>query len=542
MTEFEMEKIKDLSSTVIHEPESAVTAITSSEESKKLSEIVREYKDDPSSAYRTSKLWVQYLMYIETLQLFIRAERTGNWNLHTVSVGKMINLFAATGHINYAKSARVCLKKMLELSTNYPWVYTNFATHGFHTVRRSDRFWAGLWTDLIMEQVLMRALKSRGLTRGRGVNESVRVMWVNSMHRCASVQNAMCNLTGLQHRTSEQHIELGKSRVKRDNEDLTKLMNLFEIHNPFDVTESLLKSLSTGLTISDMMDVNCDEAEKVGYAIQSKLDGVCLEEAKIKRKDKVTTLDSLRPGVKIDKTTVHIDPNILFTRLTAIVQSEDDVAAQFFYELTPEPTSLFKDGFMHKSSKSILRSSILNKVTHAVNTDADVCVIDGGALLHKVKWLPNSTYGNIAEHYINFVKIRYGRYTTICIVFDGYNDHFSNKTEEQLRRTGNININANMNVTATREAFLRNSNNKEQFIQLLSRHLQATGYSTAKSTGDADILIVKKALEYAAEVDVVVAADDTDILVLLMYHWTDSLKEMFFSTETKEKGKNKSLK
>ena len=49
---------------------------------------------------------------------------------------------------------------------------------------------------------------------------------------------------------------------------------------------------------------------------------------------------------------VHIDPNILFTRLTAIVQNEDDIAAQFYYELTPEPTTLFKDGLMRKSSKS----------------------------------------------------------------------------------------------------------------------------------------------------------------------------------------------
>ena len=39
-------------------------------------------------------------------------------------------------------------------------------------------------------------------------------------------------------------------------------------HNPFDANESLLcRSLSTGLTVSHTMDVNCDEAEKVGYMI-----------------------------------------------------------------------------------------------------------------------------------------------------------------------------------------------------------------------------------------------------------------------------------
>ena len=81
-------------------------------------------------------------------------------------------------------------------------------------MRRSDRYWAGLWTDLIIEQVLMRALKtSGGLTRGRGFSESVRSMWVNTMHRCAEIHNAMTTLTGSLHRTSEQHVELGASRV-----------------------------------------------------------------------------------------------------------------------------------------------------------------------------------------------------------------------------------------------------------------------------------------------------------------------------------------
>lgn len=51
----------------------------------------------------------------------------------------------------------------------------------------------------------MRSLKSRGgLTRGRGVTESTRILWTNSMHRCAGVHNAMSNLTGMKHASSEQ--------------------------------------------------------------------------------------------------------------------------------------------------------------------------------------------------------------------------------------------------------------------------------------------------------------------------------------------------
>ena len=77
----------------------------------------------------------------------------------------MINQFAAKGHVHYAKCSRLYLQQMLELETLYPWVYSMF-NDAYHTARQSDRFWAGLLTDLIIEQNMMRSLKSRaGLTR-----------------------------------------------------------------------------------------------------------------------------------------------------------------------------------------------------------------------------------------------------------------------------------------------------------------------------------------------------------------------------------------
>ena len=66
---------------------------------------------------------------------------------------------------------------MLELSSTYPDLHVKFVEEGYHTVRRSDRFWGGLWTDLVIEQVMLRSLKSRGgLTRGRGVTECIVIL------------------------------------------------------------------------------------------------------------------------------------------------------------------------------------------------------------------------------------------------------------------------------------------------------------------------------------------------------------------------------
>ena len=115
--------------------------------------------------------------------------------MHLVSVGRMLNIFAATGHINYAKSSCLYLQQMLQLPIDHSWLYHCFVEQGFH-VCRSSRFWSGLWTDLAIEQVMMRSIKSRGgLMRGRGMTESVLLQRIYSMHKCAGIHNAMTTIT-----------------------------------------------------------------------------------------------------------------------------------------------------------------------------------------------------------------------------------------------------------------------------------------------------------------------------------------------------------
>ena len=58
------------------------------------------------------------------------------------------------------------LQQMFKLEEKHPDVYQQFKA-GFHVVRRSDCHWAGLSSNLVIEQVLMRSMKtSGGLTMG----------------------------------------------------------------------------------------------------------------------------------------------------------------------------------------------------------------------------------------------------------------------------------------------------------------------------------------------------------------------------------------
>ena len=111
-------------------------------------------RDHTRGTSRTAALWLQYMEMVNILRTSIKVERTANWELHHQAVSEMLPYFAASGHNLYVKCVRLYLQSMSNLRDDHPAVYRDFVS-GLHVVRRSDRLWAGLSTDLVIEQVLM---------------------------------------------------------------------------------------------------------------------------------------------------------------------------------------------------------------------------------------------------------------------------------------------------------------------------------------------------------------------------------------------------
>lgn len=154
-------------------------------------------------------------------------------------------------------------------------------------------------------------------------------------------------------------------------------------------------------------------------------------DASIKRSDQVRSLNQLQPSVQVDKKKVHINPMLLFSRLIALVQREEDMAPYFEYELTTIPTSLFKDNGLRKTDKAQLGRFLKRDVEPSELSLQAKYVLDGGALIHKVKWKKRGTYQDIVKQYVSYVRCKYG---TCCIVFDGYKQGPSIKDHEHQRR------------------------------------------------------------------------------------------------------------
>ena len=187
------------------------------------------------------------------------------------------------------------------------------------------------------------------------------------------------------------------------------------------------------VSIEGKDDVNCDKAEEVGFSIQKSLDNLSLASASIKRKDRIKTLESLQHKAKQTGSVTSIDPKIMFNRLIAIAVREESLEPYFEYELTSEPMSLFKEWMMRKPDKPSLRKVIMPD-EESIARDAigqySVSVVDGGALLHRVRWTKGKKFSDIGKAYVGNVS-RY--YQSPVIVFDGY-EKDNTKSHEHLRR------------------------------------------------------------------------------------------------------------
>ena len=154
------------------------------------------------------------------------------------------------------------------------------------------------------------------------MTESVRHQWVFTNHACTATHDAMTKITNLPLLSSEQHVEMGKTRKERNYKDLLTLHDWLSTHSPFDAAGDRLRSISSRKTVPDSNRlINCDNTEGIGEAIRKGLDRTFLHTAKMKSKSKIQPIDSLYNIVVIKQGKyINLKPTSIFTRLTALAE------------------------------------------------------------------------------------------------------------------------------------------------------------------------------------------------------------------------------
>ena len=337
----------------------------------------------------------------------------------------------------------------------------------------------------------------------------------------------MQTLSGVTFTTSEQHKETDATRQARDHKDTQTLVSYLTDRSRF-LSDPSLRIIASGRVADDTAKV---DAKNIGKKILDGMTEKNVPEVVIRKKDLAVTL-ATKLVVRVNDEPIIVDPLVLFQRLLKTAQSTPETIPSLFkYELTNLPCALFDaSGLPRQASKSTLAEYLWSSAKEETTLPNENIhfVLDGGSLLHKLPWQRGSTYNQLAEMCAEFVARKYKNAT---IVFDGYSTQQTSKAATHIRPHGTsvqVNFTGDMILQDTREKFLANPSNKQRFINLLSETLMKLGFQIHHAKDDADCLIVKTTLDVAASSTTVLIGEDTDLLVLLLYHVTDNLHGVYF--------------
>lgn len=460
----------------------------------------------------TAKLFTLYLEIIIVIFNFYNAERSGNFELHLDSVKKMIPIFYATGHNNYAKSTTIYYQDMTKLKEVLtPEEYQMFVIKGFFTIRRTNKFWSGVWTDMCIEQDLMRILKIiGGLTQGRHFNEGKAANFLSNSVTVLDICRGVETFCSYVHQSGEQHVDSRASRISRDQADIQKLIEFYDADNPFPSTEQII-SITSGLIGN--WSINCFKAYEIGIDLYKLNIGKKVSELKFQRKNRVLPLIAMNSKVQINNNVIPIKPLLIFQRFCLNMIATKNIETFLQLELAPFSLSIFDESDLRKTNKSSFIENF-NKLEIPLSDSDFTNVVDGGFFIHQISWTPNEPTESVLRKYIQFAKKNFKPNSTI--VFDDYENmgtKYSERCRHQKTCSGReINVAENSIIPIRSEEFLNNDKNKKSLIELLVKRLNSENFRSKVADEDADSLIVsiaRKEARFGNRVQII--GNDTDL-------------------------------
>ncbi len=205
-------------------------------------------------------------------------------------------------------------------------------------VRRSNRFWSGISLNLAIEQILMKSVKTTGgLTRGKGMSEAQRLVWLTSRPSCLEINNTMQKFSSVSYSTSDQHKEATSARIERYLKDIMILLSFLRDRNSFN-DDPTLRNIITGVTAENK--INAENAKRIGTTTINSMVRKCVIEHSFKKKDQIITMAS-NNAIKVNQEIILIDPQVLFQRLITVGMTSEQLPEIFQYELSSYPPALF---------------------------------------------------------------------------------------------------------------------------------------------------------------------------------------------------------
>ena len=234
------------------------------------------------------------------------------------------------------------------------------------------------------------------------------------------------------------HKEAAARRVKRDEEDVKKMMGCFSsglMTDPFTHDSDELLNIDIGVVLpEDVAQSLVRSTEKSRQQMNAfvekriKSNAVGFWEPISNMKIKTFSSTNKKIGVKFSDKLVTVNAaRDLFGRLLIVSNTRQTCLKEVLsFELSPVPYSLANaDGSLRKGAKSVL-CSLLEKDVNVQRLTASpnptIVIIDGMAVIQMSKSAEASTFGELSENYYNIISapLFSNNCVQLHVVFDQY--------------------------------------------------------------------------------------------------------------------------
>lgn len=552
-------------------------------------EIVKQMAEFDQSGKPMHKIFRTYMKMVCIMLQFIRSVRTGDWNLHLISLEAFTKYFFALDKLNYARMIPLYLAEMKDLQKSNTSLWLEFQ-QGNWVVNKSQLSFCALGADHALEQV-NKWMKITGGLVGITQNENARTRFFLVAPEMTRLKVEAKQMTNIAKKENLRHHELGTSILDKQQTNVKKLISTLESHvNPFeydnsDVINLVTKAVMPNETKTDLCDIDSKGNKQFTLFTEERLKSNAVNFwAPLKKVSLKTWKDSVRKtNVKLGDKVVELkEDRGLFARMLIVANSRQDVNIEEVistYELSVVPRSMFSaDGQMnHCSDKSSLMKileTLPNKSTvqpfgeKAVATecqpnDFTVAIVDGMTVvqsLDKPNWI--KTCKDLSNHFLSKLDTKFSHYKEVHIVFDRYDMEKSLKTATRVRRQASKQPIA-FHVTDTTKIesiplrdLLSHTSTKDELTVYLAAHViehaRETGTSyvvASRDTANASNMNVNHLQSIQEEADtkmILHAVDaasrgaktlhvyslDTDVLVLCLRRFRDLPDDTHFITGT----------
>lgn len=445
----------------------------------------------------TFKFWLLVHKYQQIIFMFIRAHRERKLELMVTTLRKLVPLFFALDHQNYARWIPIFIRDLEVLPDSIQLEFEK----GYWTITRSNRRFSSLPVDQAHEQANKR-VKGVGGIIGLTENHDMLERWIVTGPEISRVVE---EFTGANDNNDEElpHHEEGyasQQRFLRHTKDLMEV--LLSNGNPFEEYSGDLVTLDNKVCESSAAATSVSKVESVGQEQYNNFRRSVLDSndtpltAPIKRNNLLLynekkTQKKSAIKLKMQHFKRHAE---LYGQAFLVLDSRGGDLEEFFrHESSPYPPALSSEGSLNSCHKSDLLDYIIEGSTDIISADEepiapdiyDFIIIDGGALIHS---LPGtSVQGKNFDSYFEKAfcpRIRHDlkRSTRVDIVWDEYRALTIKGGTREKRGTGiRQRICGTAKIPGNWQKFLANIDNKKELFTFLSKKITAEHFPDDKN-------------------------------------------------------------